>query len=262
MIESSPVDGLAKLRWLDRPTGRVIRRIEPTRCGDLVHVDIKKLGKIPAGGGWRMLGPAVGKRNHQAYKAGQKSNTDIRFGAIRSAAASQPDSRKSPNSAAPMAPPPRHPRVLRPPRLQRPHRSHQRTPGSTAPQRPRIQKPYPLPLALTTAPRRPALTPQCTLNYEEPQKRHRHVRTSGLAAAALAAVLCAASTILALRPRVTKVEEHVGDHATSRRTHRTAEGWLGDHLGQAVEAASRGQQLTALRDLLCSGEMRLRRFQV
>jgi hypothetical protein len=33
----------------------------------------------------------------------------------------------------------------------------------------------------------------------------------GLAAAALAAVLCAASTILALRPRVTKVEEHVGD---------------------------------------------------
>ena len=33
----------------------------------------------------------------------------------------------------------------------------------------------------------------------------------GLAAAALAAVLCAASTILALPPRLTKVEEHVGD---------------------------------------------------
>lgn len=39
--------GLAKLQWLDRATGRVIRRIEPARCGDLVHVDVKKLGKDP-----------------------------------------------------------------------------------------------------------------------------------------------------------------------------------------------------------------------
>jgi hypothetical protein len=30
--------GLAKLRWLDRPTGRVIRRIESVKPGDLVHV--------------------------------------------------------------------------------------------------------------------------------------------------------------------------------------------------------------------------------
>jgi transposase InsO family protein len=58
--------GMAKLRWLDRPTGRVIRRMEPLRCGDMVHVDVKKLGKIPAGGGWRMLGRAVGKHNAQA----------------------------------------------------------------------------------------------------------------------------------------------------------------------------------------------------
>ena len=55
--------GLAKLRWLDRPTGRVIRRIESQRCGDLVHVDVKKLGKIPAGGGWRLLGRTTGNRN-------------------------------------------------------------------------------------------------------------------------------------------------------------------------------------------------------
>jgi transposase InsO family protein len=61
--------GLAKLRWLDRPTGRVIRRIESTRCGDLVHVDVKKLGKIPAGGGWRMLGRTKGNRNAQADKS-------------------------------------------------------------------------------------------------------------------------------------------------------------------------------------------------
>jgi len=55
--------GLAKLRWLDRATGRVIRRMEPAQCGEMVHVDVKKLGKIPAGGGWRMLGRTVGNHN-------------------------------------------------------------------------------------------------------------------------------------------------------------------------------------------------------
>ena len=61
--------GLARLRWLDRPTGRVVRRMEPAACGDLVHVDVKKLGKIPAGGGWRMLGRTAGRRNAQADKS-------------------------------------------------------------------------------------------------------------------------------------------------------------------------------------------------
>jgi transposase InsO family protein len=61
--------GMAKLRWLDRPTGRVIRRMEPARCGDMVHVDVKKLGKIPAGGGWRMLGNVVGRHNARADKS-------------------------------------------------------------------------------------------------------------------------------------------------------------------------------------------------
>jgi hypothetical protein len=61
--------GLAKLRWLDRATGRVIRRIESVRCGYLVHVDVKKLGKIPAGGGWRMLGRALGNHNTKADKS-------------------------------------------------------------------------------------------------------------------------------------------------------------------------------------------------
>ncbi|WP_283611191.1 IS481 family transposase [Mycolicibacterium poriferae] len=61
--------GLAKLRWLDRATGRVIRRMESATCGDLVHVDVKKLGKIPAGGGWRMLGRASGARNSGADKS-------------------------------------------------------------------------------------------------------------------------------------------------------------------------------------------------
>jgi transposase len=66
--------GLAKLRWLDRPTGRVIRRMEPAACGDMVHVDVKKLGKIPAGGGWRMLGRTVGNHNAWADKSSAAFN--------------------------------------------------------------------------------------------------------------------------------------------------------------------------------------------
>jgi transposase InsO family protein len=61
--------GAAKLRWLDRSTGHVIRRMEPARCGEIVHIDVKKLGKIPAGGGWRMLGRTVGKHNTRADKS-------------------------------------------------------------------------------------------------------------------------------------------------------------------------------------------------
>jgi len=47
---------LNRLRWIDRPTGRVIRRIETSRPGELVHVDTKKLSRIPKGGGWRAHG--------------------------------------------------------------------------------------------------------------------------------------------------------------------------------------------------------------
>jgi len=47
---------LNRLSWMDRPTGRVIRRYEHEHPGDLVHVDVKKLGRIPAGGGWRLHG--------------------------------------------------------------------------------------------------------------------------------------------------------------------------------------------------------------
>jgi hypothetical protein len=44
------------LSWMDRPTGRLIRRYEHAHPGDLVHVDVKKLGRIPLGGGWRIHG--------------------------------------------------------------------------------------------------------------------------------------------------------------------------------------------------------------
>ena len=59
--------GLNRLRWMDRPTGRVIRRYERNTPGELIHIDIKKLGRIPDQGGWRKLGRAQGKRNSQAY---------------------------------------------------------------------------------------------------------------------------------------------------------------------------------------------------
>ena len=55
--------GLARLSHLDRATGRVVRRYEHDHPGDLVHVDIKKLGNIPDGGGHKALGRARGKRN-------------------------------------------------------------------------------------------------------------------------------------------------------------------------------------------------------
>ncbi|WP_405628576.1 IS481 family transposase [Streptomyces sp. NBC_01174] len=55
--------GLARLSHLDRATGRVIRRYERDRPGELVHVDIKKLGNIPDGGGHKTLGRPEGRKN-------------------------------------------------------------------------------------------------------------------------------------------------------------------------------------------------------
>ncbi|MGX1371430.1 transposase InsO family protein [Streptomyces canus] len=55
--------GLARLAHLDRATGRVIRRYERNRPGELVHVDIKKLGNIPDGGGHKTLGRQEGRKN-------------------------------------------------------------------------------------------------------------------------------------------------------------------------------------------------------
>ena len=62
--------GLAKLRWLDRGSGRVIRRYEHRAPGELVHVDIKKLGRIPDGGGWKAQGRPVGNRNNHRCRPG------------------------------------------------------------------------------------------------------------------------------------------------------------------------------------------------
>jgi transposase InsO family protein len=62
--------GLNRLAWIDRPTGRVIRRIETTRPGELVHVDVKKLGRIPPGGGWRAHGRGNTAQHHTKTRVG------------------------------------------------------------------------------------------------------------------------------------------------------------------------------------------------
>jgi transposase InsO family protein len=55
--------GLHRLAWMDRPTGELVRRYEWAQPGDLVHVDVKKLGQIPPGGGWRVHGRSATVRS-------------------------------------------------------------------------------------------------------------------------------------------------------------------------------------------------------
>lgn len=59
---------LARLAHLDRATARPVRRYEHAAPGDLVHVDIKKLGNIPDGGGHKVLGRAAGERNSNTHR--------------------------------------------------------------------------------------------------------------------------------------------------------------------------------------------------
>lgn len=61
------------LRHLDQATGLPVRKSSPVRYekqapGELVHIDIKKLGIIPDGGGWRVhgRGSAQDRRVHVA----------------------------------------------------------------------------------------------------------------------------------------------------------------------------------------------------
>ena len=52
---------LNRLSHVDRATGEPIRRYEHDHPGSLLHVDVKKLGNIPDGGGWRYVGRAAGR---------------------------------------------------------------------------------------------------------------------------------------------------------------------------------------------------------
>ena len=48
--------GLGRLDSGDRATGEPVVRYQRERPGELIHVDVKKLAAIPAGGGWRLHG--------------------------------------------------------------------------------------------------------------------------------------------------------------------------------------------------------------
>ncbi|GAC1322577.1 MAG: hypothetical protein NVSMB13_01190 [Mycobacteriales bacterium] len=54
---------LHRIVHVDRRTGEVIRRYEHEHPESLIRVDVKKLGDIPDGGGWRHVGRARGNRN-------------------------------------------------------------------------------------------------------------------------------------------------------------------------------------------------------
>lgn len=70
------------LAHIDQATGLPVRKPKPLRYeaaapGDLVHVDIKKLGKIPNGGGWR----AFGRDSQQHRRSGAAADRAARRGA-------------------------------------------------------------------------------------------------------------------------------------------------------------------------------------
>ena len=69
--------GCPPLAWTDPATGvrikwarRKVHSYVHDAPGDLVHVDIKKLGRIPDGGGWRVVGRQVGRKNSGQRSAG------------------------------------------------------------------------------------------------------------------------------------------------------------------------------------------------
>jgi len=68
---------LNRLAAVDRVTGEPVRRYEHDHPGSLVHVDVKKLGNVPDGGGWRYAGKAQGTKNRTAtaHRTGQRSGT-------------------------------------------------------------------------------------------------------------------------------------------------------------------------------------------
>jgi len=68
--------GISRLRDLD-VTGnshRQVRRIVTERPGQLVHLDVKKIGAIPTGGGWRVHG-----RGSTQDKAARKERVGYRY---------------------------------------------------------------------------------------------------------------------------------------------------------------------------------------
>jgi transposase InsO family protein len=72
---------LNRLSHIDIRSGEPIRRYEHDHPGSLIHVDVKKLGNIPTGGGWRFVGRAQGKKNRTATSGTSRSrHRDVLLG--------------------------------------------------------------------------------------------------------------------------------------------------------------------------------------
>jgi transposase InsO family protein len=64
-----------RLSHVDIRTGDPIRRYEHDHPGALIHVDVKKLGNIPDGGGWRFVGRAQGSKNRRTTEGLTRSRS-------------------------------------------------------------------------------------------------------------------------------------------------------------------------------------------
>ena len=58
--------GVSRLAHADRLSGAPLRYVRE-RPGELIHVDVKKLGRVPNGGGHRMLGPSARRDSRVGY---------------------------------------------------------------------------------------------------------------------------------------------------------------------------------------------------
>jgi transposase len=100
--------GMPRLTDVDRLTGALLRgrrhserRYEREAPGDLLHVDVKKLGRVPDGGGWRVHGRAATvDQRHKPVPIG----FDYVHVAIDDHTPGWPTPRSSPTSAQPPAP--------------------------------------------------------------------------------------------------------------------------------------------------------------
>lgn len=61
---------LNRLRWMDRPTGKAILRYEHCALGELVYLDVNKVGKVPRGGRWRIHGREWPKAKRRRKRRG------------------------------------------------------------------------------------------------------------------------------------------------------------------------------------------------
>ena len=97
-----------RLKWTDPATGTRMKTsradkhsYEHAAPGDLVHVDVKKLGRIPDGGGWRFQDRRPADRTSSANRPGTRSSTTRSMTTLDSSTPrSTPTRRRRPRSGS------------------------------------------------------------------------------------------------------------------------------------------------------------------